>query len=67
MCNCKLEEYESNGWLYGNNYVTNKNKLYITKNKKNKRINIEELDVYLLNGWVKGMYNKKYDKSLNKK
>lgn len=60
----KLEEYESNGWLYGNNYVSNKNKLYITKNKKNKRIKTEELELYLLNGWVKGMYNKKYDKSL---
>ena len=62
----ELLEYENIGWLYGNNYASNKNKIYITKNKSNKRVNIEDLELYLQDGWIKGMYNKKYDKSIKK-
>jgi len=51
-----------NGWKFGVNYTSaNKNSIYITKDKKNKRISIKDLDVYLLDGWKKGMYNKKYN------
>lgn len=45
------------GWVYGNNYISIKIE-YITKNKKNKRIDSQDLDKYLSDGWVKGMYNK---------
>jgi len=58
--------YESKGWVVGNNYSTNINKIYITKDKKNKRIKEKDLESFLVDGWEKGMYNKKYDKDLKK-
>jgi hypothetical protein len=59
----KLSEYENNGWIFGHFY-SNKNRIYVSKDTKNRLINIEDLDEYILNGWKKGMYNKRYNNKI---
>lgn len=56
-----IDEYVNNGWIFGSGYAPNKNRIYITKDKKNKRIKKEDLSLFLTDGWVKGMYNSKYN------
>ena len=54
-----LEDYLKNGFVIGNYQSgVNKNRIYITKNQKNKRISETELDGFLKNGWKLGRYQK---------
>lgn len=58
----EIDKFTEDGWKLGVNYIGVAGRIYITKDKKNKRVNPEELECYIQLGWKHGMYNKKYDK-----
>lgn len=48
------QDYLDKGWELGSNVSTCKDMIFVTKNKEIKRINNDELKIYLQNGWSKG-------------
>jgi hypothetical protein len=56
-----LEDYLKNGFVIGNlQSGVNKNKIYITKDEKNKLIFKNQLNEFLNNGWLVGKYQKSH-------
>jgi len=55
-----ITDYEKQGFILGNLLSgVNKNRIYVNKNNKNKRIDNENLDLFLSKGWIKGRVQKK--------